>query len=59
MNVIEGGKAIISDEIIEFFLYDQEGNLQSMRISKTRSNELFVRWIQCHDRYSRHETPTN
>lgn len=51
--VISGGKALVTDEVIECFIYDQEGTLQPMRLPNNRMTQYFVQWLQRHDRYTR------
>ena len=33
-------------------LYDQEGDLQTMRVARTRDAEMFQEWLRRYDRYT-------
>jgi len=42
-------------ECIVLTLYDQEGNLQSLPVRRTREMELLAEWLRRFDRYTKHE----
>jgi hypothetical protein len=52
MAVIQGGRATVSEDVINCFIYDQEGNLQPLRLKNTLQAQQFVQWLQRHDRYT-------
>lgn len=39
------------DGFIHFFLYQQDGKKQPMKVKDTYSNCMYVSWIQIHDRH--------
>lgn len=44
-------KLDIRNNIIYYFIYQQDGSKQLMTLPDTTSNRLFVSWVQIHDRY--------
>ena len=42
----------ISDGLIHYKLYQQDGSFQPTSCKDTTSNRLFVSWVQAHDRYT-------
>lgn len=43
-------KLSIRGGAIHYRLYQQDGSMQVMSCADTRSNRLFVSWVQAHDR---------
>jgi len=47
----------IRDGAIHYRLYQQDGSMQEMTCPDTRSNRLFVSWVQAHDRHTPKDHP--
>jgi hypothetical protein len=52
--IIEGGKATVTDDAIHAFIYMQDGTMSPLTLPNTMQNQLFVQWLQRHDRYTSH-----
>lgn len=39
-------------EVLHLTLYDQEGEMHTLPVRRTRSNELFQEWLRRYDRYT-------
>lgn len=48
-NPFDELKVRLSDGWIEYFLYQQDGTKQPMSCRDTRSNRIFVSWMQIYD----------
>lgn len=45
-----------TDTTLVLTLYDQEGEIQSMTVRRTRDMEMFQEWLRRFDRYTPRET---